>query len=72
MNNNYLPRKTFFWIMGFFILAFTTVTGYTIGQLDDTKDKFNHSFTQVTNSISSINTSLEFINEDIREIKEKI
>ena len=68
MSNNYLPRKTFFWIMGFFILAFTTVTGYTIGQLDDTKDKFNHNFTGITNDISVLKTDVSWIKNKLNEL----
>ncbi len=75
-NNGFLTRKMFYWIMGTFIgivtLAFTSIMGYTIGKVDDISDKFNHNFTQVTNSISSINTSLEFIKEDIRELKDNL
>ncbi len=75
-NNGYITRKMFYWIMGTLIgiimLVFTSVMSYTIGKVDDISDKFNHNFTEVTSNISSINTSLEFIIEDIKEIKEKI
>ena len=56
------------WIMGLFILAFTTIMGYTIGKVDKVEEKFNHNFTSVTNSISSIETTLEFFAEDIKDI----
>ncbi len=70
--NSYLTRKTFFWIMGVLIMVITTVMGYTIGKVDKVEDKFNHNFTTITNSISSIETTLEFFAEDIRDIKDKI
>ena len=70
--NSYLTRKTFFWIMGVLIMVITTVMGYTIGKVDKVEDKFNHNFTTITNSISSIETTLDFFAEDIREIKDKI
>ena len=67
-----VPRKTFFWIMGTALVIIMAAMSYLTGKVDRTEQTFNHSFTQVTNSISSINTSLEFINEDIRDIKENI
>lgn len=70
--NGFLTRKMFMWIMGLFVLAFTTVLGYTIGKVDDNADKFNHNFTQVTNSISSLETSIDFIKEDIKDTRENI
>ena len=51
-------------------MVFMSVMGYTIGKLDDVDSRFNHSFTSVTNSISSLETSVDFIKDDIGEIKD--
>ena len=72
MNNNYLSKKMFMWVMGIFILAFTTVMSYNIGQLDDTKERFNHSFTEVTSDISSLKTSVDFLVDDSKENRKDI
>ena len=68
--NSYLTRKTFFWIMGILIMAIMAVMGYTIGKVDKVEENFNHNFTSVTNSISSLETSVDFIKDDIKEIKD--
>ena len=57
----------FYWVMGIVIMVFMSVMGYTIGQLDDTKERFNHSFTEVTSDISSLKTSVDFLVDDSRE-----
>ncbi len=67
--NGYLTKKMFMWIMVIIIGVITAVLGYTTVKVDDIGEKFNHNLTEVTNSISSINTSLEFIKEDLKELK---
>ncbi len=70
--NGYLTRKMFYWVMGVLIMAFTTIMGYTIGNVDKVEEKFNHNFTTITNSISSVETSIEFMKDDIRDIKDTL
>ena len=72
MKESYLSKKMFYWVMGILIMVITTIMGYTIGKVDKVEDRFNHNFTTITNSISSIETTLDFFAEDIREIKDKI
>ena len=66
--NDYLPRKTFFWIMGIFVIVFMSVIGYNVGKLDDVEDKYNHNFTTITNEMSAIQVDISWIKNKLDDI----
>ena len=49
--------------MGLFILAFTTIMGYTIGKVDKVEDRFNHNFTTITSEISAMKVDIGWIKD---------
>ena len=61
--NGFLPRKTFFWIMGILVMVMVTIFGYQIGKIDKLSDQFNHNFTTVSVDIAEIKTDLKLLRE---------
>ncbi len=70
--NGYLPRKTFFWILGVFIMLVVTVLGYQIGKIDKLGETFNHNFTTVREDISEINVSVGRVETDLKLLRESL
>ena len=59
--NSYLPRKTFFWIMGVMIAILVPMMGGLTTIVFNTQANFNHSFTEVKVDIGKIQTDLEWL-----------
>jgi len=62
-NNSYLPRKTFFWIMGVVVMAIAGLYGLQLA-LNQT---FNHSITEIKVDIAELSTGQGFILDYIKE-----
>lgn len=64
--------------MGILIGLIVTVLGYQTGKVDKLNETFNHSLSGVKEDVSAIQvdvgqikTSLEFIGEDLKEIRQE-
>ena len=65
--NNYLPRKTFFWVTGILVGLLIPVLGYVVGKQDRLSETFNHSITEIKIDVAELRIGQEFILEYIRE-----
>lgn len=65
--NSYLPRKTFFWVMGITIGVTMSVMGALTAMVFNTQTAFNHSFTEVKVDIGKIQTDLEWLKDELTD-----
>ena len=59
--NDFLPRRTFFWIMGVFVLVLSGMMGFVLA----ISQTFNHNVTEIKVDVAKIQVDLKLLREEL-------